>query len=67
MIKSAKPWIISRWSELKLANGKTLVRMIPTLNAHLIDLVWTEGEEAKLKALVVRYTSHGASGPWRVA
>jgi len=55
MIKIAKPWIIRRWSEWKLANGKPLVR-IPKENAHLVDLEWTEEEQAKLKTLVERYT-----------
>ena len=39
---------------------------IPKENAHLIDLEWTEDEQAKLKAPVKRYTSCGASGEWRV-
>jgi len=65
MIQIAKPWTIRRWSESKLANGKPLVR-IPKENAHLIDLEWTEDEQAKLKTLVERYTSRGASGAWRV-
>jgi len=29
-------------------------------------LAWTEDEQAKLKALVERYTSRGSSGAWRV-
>ena len=37
MIQLAKPWTITRWSELKLANGKPLVQ-IPKENAHLVDL-----------------------------
>jgi len=65
MIQNAKPWTIRRWSESKLANGKSLMR-IPKENAHLLDLEWTEEEKAKLKALVERYTSHGSSGAWRV-
>jgi hypothetical protein len=65
MIQIAKPWTIRRWSESKLANGKPLVR-IPKENAHLVDLEWTEDEQAKLKTLVERYTSRGASGAWRV-
>ena len=36
------------------------------MNAHLVDLEWTEEEQAKLKTLVERYTSQGASGAWRV-
>ena len=65
MIQIAKPWIVRWWSELKLANGKPLVR-IPKENAHLIDLKWTEEEQVHLKTLVERYTSWGASEAWRV-
>ena len=65
MIQIAKPWTIRQWSESKLANGKPLVR-IPKGNAHLVDLEWTEEEQAHLKTLVERYTSQGASGAWRV-
>jgi len=65
MIQIAKPWTIRRWSESELANGKPLVR-IPKENAHLVDLEWTEEEQTKLKTLVERYTSRGASGAWRV-
>jgi len=65
MIQIAKPSMIRRWSESKLANGKQLVR-IPKENAHLIDLECTEDEQAKLKTLVERYTSRGALGAWRV-
>jgi len=63
-IQIAKPWTIRRWSESTLANGKPLVR-IPKVNAHLIDLEWTEDEQAKLKTLVERFTSRGASRAWR--
>jgi len=55
MIQIAKPWMIRRWSESKLANGKRLVR-IPKANTHLTDFAWIEDEDAKLKALVERYT-----------
>jgi hypothetical protein len=65
MIQIAKPWTLQRWSELKLANGIPLVR-IPKEHAHLVDLDWTHGEQAKLKTLVERSTSRGASGAWRV-
>jgi len=65
MIQIAKPWTIRRWSESKLANGKPLVR-IPKENAHLVDLEWTEEEQAHPKTLVERYTSRGASEAWRV-
>jgi hypothetical protein len=64
-IQIAKPWMIRRWSESNLANGKPLVR-IPNENAHLVDLEWTEEQQAELKSLVERYTSRGASGAWRV-
>jgi len=65
MIQIAKPWMIRRWSESKLANGMPKVRT-PKENAHLIEPEWTENEQAKLKALVERFTSRGASGAWRV-
>jgi hypothetical protein len=65
MIQIAKPWTIRRWSESKLANGKPLGQ-IQKENAHLVDLEWTEEEQAELKTLVERYTSRGASGAWRV-
>jgi len=65
MIQIAEPWTARRWSESKLANGKRLVR-IPEENAHLVDLEWTEHEQAKLKTLVEKYISQGASRAWRV-
>jgi hypothetical protein len=65
MIQIAKPWTIRRWSESKRAHGKPLVRK-PKENAHLVDLECTEQEQAKLKTLVERYPSRGASGAWRV-
>jgi len=65
IIQIAKPWTMRTWSESKLANRKPPLR-IPKENPHLIDLKWNEDEQAKLKALVERYTSHGASGAWRV-
>jgi len=65
MNKIAKPWMIQRWSESNLANGKPLVQ-IPKENAHHVDLEWTEDKQAKLMTLVERYTSRGASGAWRV-
>jgi len=61
MIQIAKPWMIRRWSDSKLANGKPLV-WIPKENAHLVDLKWTEDDQAKLKTLVNRYTTRHASG-----
>jgi len=65
MIQITKPWTIRRWSESKLTNGKPLV-WIPKEKAHLVDLEWTEEEQAKLKTLVERYASQGASAAWRV-
>jgi len=65
MIQIVKSRTIRRWSEVTLANGKALVR-IPKEHAHLIDLKWTEDEQAKLKTLVERYTSWGDSGAWGV-
>jgi hypothetical protein len=65
MIQIAKPWKISWCSKSKLANGKPLSR-IPKENAHLVDLKWTEDEQAKLKTRVERFTSQGTSGAWRV-
>jgi len=64
-IQIAKPWMIRRWSESKLTNGKPLLR-IPKENAHRVDLECTEDKQAKLKTLVERFTSWGASGAWRV-
>ena len=65
MIQIAKQWTINRWSELKLANGKPLVQILKE-KAHLIDLDWTQQEQAKLMTLVEWYTSRGAAGAWRV-
>jgi len=65
MIQIAKRWTIRQWSESKLTNAKRHVR-IPKEKAHLIDLKWTEEEQAHLKTLVVRYTLRGASGAWTV-
>jgi len=65
MIQFAKPWTIRRWSESKLGKRKPLVR-IPKVNAHLIDLEWTEDVYAKLNTLVEIYTSRGPSGAWRI-
>jgi len=64
MIQIAKPWTKRRYSESKSTHGKPLVR-IPKKNAHLVDLEWTEEEQAKLKSLVKRYTLEDASGAWR--
>jgi len=65
MMQLAKPCTIRRWSESKLAIGKPLVRILKQ-NAHLVDLEWTENQQAKLKTIVERFTSWGASGAWRV-
>jgi len=64
MIQIPTPWMIRRWSELKHTNKKPLVR-IQKENEHLVDLEWTEDEQAKLETLVERFTSRGASGAWR--
>jgi len=63
--KLQKPCTLRRWSEYTLVNGKPLVR-IPKENAHLVDLKWTEDEQAKPMTLVEIYTSQGVSGAWRV-
>jgi len=65
MVQIAMPWMMRSSLEWKLANGKPLVQ-IPNKNAHLIDLQWTEDQQAKLNTLVERYTMRGASGAWRV-
>jgi hypothetical protein len=65
MIHIAKLWTIRGCSESTLGNWKLLV-WIPKENAHLVDLEWTEEEQTKLKTLVERYNSQGASGAWRV-
>jgi len=65
MIQMVKLWTIRRWSESTLANGKPLVWILKE-NAHSVEREWNEHEQAKLKALVERYTSWGASGVWRV-
>jgi len=65
MIQIAKPWTIWRWLESKCPNGKPLGQ-IPKENVHLIDLEWTEDEQAKLQALGERYSSRCASEAWRV-
>jgi len=65
MIQIAKYWIIRRWLESKLANGKPLVR-IPIENVHLVDFEWIGDKQTELKTLGERYTSCGASGAWRV-
>jgi len=65
MIQIAKPWTIWRWWGLKVANGKPLVQ-IQKHNGHLIDLKWTEDEQAEVKAPLERYTSHGTSGACKV-
>jgi hypothetical protein len=65
MIQISNRWTMMRCSELKLVNRNPLV-WIPQDNAHLIELKWTEDKQAKLKALVERYTSRGTWGAWRV-
>jgi len=56
MTKIPKLWMISWWRQSALLNGKPLIH-IPQDTAHLIDLRWTEEEQAKLKTLLERYTS----------
>jgi hypothetical protein len=65
MLQIAKPWMIRRWLESKQANGKLLVRILKE-NAHLINLGWTEDEQAALNTRVEGYTWHSSSGAWRV-
>jgi len=65
MIQIAKPWMIRRQSESKLTNRKPLMWIL-NKNAHLIDRESTDVKQAKLKALVEKYTSRSASGKWRV-
>jgi hypothetical protein len=65
MIQISKLCTIRRWSDSKHMNGKPVVRLVQR-NTHLVDLKWTEEEQATLKTLVERYTSQGASGVWRV-
>jgi len=63
--KIAKLWTIRRCSELNLSNGKPPLPVLKE-NAHLVDPEWTDEEQAKLKTLLERYSSKGASGAWRV-
>jgi hypothetical protein len=65
MIHIAKPWTKRRRSEPKLANENPLV-WIARRYADLVDLECSEEDQAKLKILLVRYTSQGASGAYRV-
>jgi len=65
MIEIAKPCTIQQWSESKLPNGRSLIR-IPKDNPHHIHHQWTEEEQAHLKTLGERYTLQGASGARRV-
>ena len=53
MIRIAKCWTIIRQLESKLTNGKPLVS-ISTQDAHLVDLEWTEEEQAKLNTVAER-------------
>jgi hypothetical protein len=63
MIQIAKPWTIQTWSESKLAKEKPVVP-IPKEHTHLVDLEWSEDEQAPLKTLLERDSSRGASGVW---
>jgi hypothetical protein len=55
MIQIAIPWPKRWWAESQQAIGKPLVRK-PNENAHLLDLEWTEEEQAHLQTLMQRYT-----------
>jgi hypothetical protein len=46
IIENAKLWIMKRWSESQLTNGKLLVWIV-TENAHLVDLDQTKEEQVK--------------------
>jgi hypothetical protein len=50
MIQIAMPWTIRGWSESNLANWNPVVQ-IPKENAHLVDIEWSDDEQAKLKVL----------------
>jgi hypothetical protein len=50
---------------LNLANWKPVGQKLNE-SVHLIDLESTQDKQDKLKTLVQRYTSQGASGVWRV-
>jgi len=65
MIQIAKPWMRRRWSESTITNGKLFIT-IPKANAHLLDVVFTDDEDTKLKVRVQRYTSRGTAGARRV-
>jgi hypothetical protein len=65
MIQIANPWTIRRWSESKLANGKSRV-LIAKDDAHRIHSECTEETQVHQKTLAERCSSQGASGPWRV-
>jgi hypothetical protein len=45
--------MITRWSESTFVNGKPLVRILMH-DAHLVDLEWTEDEQAKIMPVVER-------------
>lgn len=66
MIWIAKPSTMKRWSKSTVANGWPLIQ-IWMVNAHLIDLEWTEQEQAKLKYLLEKHTWQGAfeNGGWK--
>jgi len=49
VIQIVKPLTMRRWSEWKLANEKPLVQ-ITNKNGQLVDLEWTEKQQAMLKA-----------------
>jgi hypothetical protein len=47
MMQIVKPWKSRWWSGSKLANGKPLVGILKE-TPHLVDLEWTEDQQAKL-------------------
>jgi hypothetical protein len=65
MIQMEKPRTMKRCSQSNLANEKLLVQLLKE-NAHLLDLEWTEDQQANQETRVERYTSRSASGAWRV-
>jgi hypothetical protein len=65
MITIRMPWMIRRSPGSQFAHGRPLVGLLE-VNAHLVDLEWTKDKQAKLKSIVERYTSWGASAVYRV-
>ena len=65
MIQIASPGKIQRWTELKLVNSNPDIHIL-NLYTYLIDLKWTEEEQANLKPHVERYTPQVALEACRV-